>query len=69
MLRRMKFVLFALCLSVLGCAEKKAETQTPVERGKYLVTVTGCHDCHTPSLSNMESAGYATAQRPGIDQY
>lgn len=23
-------------------------TQTPVERGKLLVTVGGCHDCHTP---------------------
>ena len=23
-------------------------TQTPVERGKYLVTVGGCNDCHTP---------------------
>ena len=21
---------------------------TPVERGKYLVTTSGCHDCHTP---------------------
>jgi mono/diheme cytochrome c family protein len=50
MLRRMKFVMLALCLSVLGCAEKKTATQTPVERGKYLVTVTGCNDCHTPKI-------------------
>jgi hypothetical protein len=21
--------------------------QSPVERGKYLVTITGCNDCHT----------------------
>lgn len=25
-----------------------APAQSPVERGKYLVTVGGCHDCHTP---------------------
>jgi mono/diheme cytochrome c family protein len=25
-----------------------APTPSPVERGKYLVTVGGCHDCHTP---------------------
>jgi hypothetical protein len=25
-----------------------APTMTPVERGKYLVTVGGCNDCHTP---------------------
>lgn len=24
------------------------EVHDPVERGKYLVTVTGCNDCHTP---------------------
>jgi hypothetical protein len=25
-----------------------ASTQSPVERGKYLTTVGGCNDCHTP---------------------
>ena len=25
-----------------------AHAQTPVERGQYLVTLTGCSDCHTP---------------------
>src|SRR5437763_7892843 len=25
-----------------------APTPSPVERGKYLVTVGGCNDCHTP---------------------
>jgi mono/diheme cytochrome c family protein len=24
------------------------QAQNPIERGKYLVTVGGCHDCHTP---------------------
>jgi mono/diheme cytochrome c family protein len=27
---------------------QKASVQSPVERGKYLVTVGGCNDCHTP---------------------
>lgn len=51
MFRQIKFGLLAFCLSVLGCAEKKTATQTPVERGKYLVTVAGCHDCHTPKIA------------------
>lgn len=51
MFREMKFVFLSLCLSVLGCAEKKTETQTPVERSKYLVTVTSCNDCHTPKIA------------------
>jgi mono/diheme cytochrome c family protein len=25
-----------------------ARAETPVERGLYLVTITGCNDCHTP---------------------
>ena len=28
--------------------ETAAPAQTPVERGKYLTLVGGCHDCHTP---------------------
>ena len=29
--------------------EKASEpAQSPVERGRYLVTLGGCHDCHTP---------------------
>ena len=23
---------------------------TPVERGEYLTTIMGCHDCHTPKI-------------------
>jgi len=29
-------------------AAPAAPTQSPVERGKYLTTVGGCNDCHTP---------------------
>ena len=28
--------------------QQAAPAQSPVERGKYLVTIGGCHDCHTP---------------------
>lgn len=45
-----KLVLVVLISATLGCAEKKAAIQTPVERGKYLVVITGCHDCHTPKI-------------------
>lgn len=36
---------------VAACSAKTtapAATQSPVERGAYLVTVAGCNDCHTP---------------------
>ena len=50
MQRISQIVLLSLSLAVYGCAEKKTEMPSPVERGKYLFTVTGCHDCHTPKI-------------------
>ena len=50
MARLVKMILLALSLAVWGCAEKKSVEPTPIERGKYLITVGGCHDCHTPKL-------------------
>lgn len=41
-------------LGLTGCAPK-APQQSPVERGKYLVMVGGCDDCHTPKI--MTPAG------------
>lgn len=45
-----KIVLLGILCVALGCGEKKVAIDTAVERGKYLVTITGCHDCHTPKL-------------------
>ena len=35
-----------------GSAQQRggAGAGTPVERGKYLVSITGCHDCHSPKV-------------------
>ncbi|HZH44965.1 MAG TPA: c-type cytochrome [Lysobacter sp.] len=39
----------ALAAAPLGAAEKgKSADAKKIARGQYLVTVTGCHDCHTP---------------------
>ncbi len=35
-------------ISAVALAAPVAQAQTPVERGKYLVTIAGCNDCHTP---------------------
>lgn len=36
-------------LVLAGCAPKGPQ-QSPVERGKYLVMVGACNDCHTPKI-------------------
>lgn len=45
-------LLLGCCFAVLmGCEQKTATVeQSPIERGKYLVTISGCHDCHTPKV-------------------
>ena len=50
MARIVKIILLGLSLVASGCAEKKSVEPTLIERGKYLVTLAGCHDCHTPKL-------------------
>ena len=37
-----------IALALFLIAASAASAQTPAERGKYLVTITGCNDCHTP---------------------
>jgi len=38
-----------VAVGVIGCQRAPvAPAASPVERGKHLVTVSGCHDCHTP---------------------
>jgi len=39
---------FAWIVAVAALLSAPAAAETPVERGKYLVTIGGCSDCHTP---------------------
>jgi mono/diheme cytochrome c family protein len=43
-----KTVAAAALLASLGFATHPAGAETQLERGKYLVTIMGCTDCHTP---------------------
>lgn len=52
------FVSLTLFLAYSGCnmpEQKKEMTQEElVDRGKYLIETTGCHDCHTPKTFGPE---------------
>jgi hypothetical protein len=39
----------AILFVLAGCTSKRTEPSA-VERGKYLVTISGCNDCHSPKL-------------------
>lgn len=46
----------ALLLATSGQAQQRAggaATGVSVDRGKYLVNITGCHDCHSPKSQGM----------------
>ena len=40
--------LLTIVIASLAGFPLAARAETPVERGLYLVTITGCNDCHTP---------------------
>lgn len=84
MLVRQIVTLFALLFGFLGCTKKEAPVQTPIERGKYLVSIAACHDCHTPKVEgpggkpvldekrwlsgHPEKAPYPTWSPPDMEQ-
>jgi mono/diheme cytochrome c family protein len=44
----LRIVSLALVTAVIVGAPGKAAADPQVDRGKYLVTIMGCNDCHTP---------------------
>jgi mono/diheme cytochrome c family protein len=44
----MKYMQFLALLALLLAAPTTSSAQSRLERGKYLVTIGGCSDCHTP---------------------
>jgi len=52
--------LAALAVSIIGApsprlgAQAASAPESMVERGRYLVGITGCHDCHSPKISAMK---------------
>ena len=45
---------FALSLVVAPVLRAQTAADSQVERGKYLVGITGCHDCHSPKIEGMK---------------
>lgn len=54
-----------LCVSAESAAQQ-ASGDAAVERGRYLVRITGCHDCHSPKVQGMTpDLSRALSGRPG----
>ncbi len=49
-------VILLMSLAIFACAKQQTAIQTPVERGKYLVSSGGCNDCHTPKVAGPSGA-------------
>jgi mono/diheme cytochrome c family protein len=44
----------AFALSIALAPSALAQSESQLERGKYLVGITGCHDCHSPKIVGMK---------------
>ena len=61
MFNGVKIFLIGALFATVGCGEKNPVAQSPVERGKYLVTIAACHDCHTPKIEGPDG-------KPALDE-
>lgn len=49
-------LLSVIAIYAVGCSRQETAQQSAAERGKYLVTLGGCHDCHTPKTFGPDGA-------------
>lgn len=75
----MRLAIFSAATAVaLHAADDAASKQKRIERGKYLVDVVGCHDCHSPKTFTPEGiphpdmskalSGYSGTKLPAVDK-
>jgi len=59
----------AAAIAVTATLLPRAHAESPVERGKYLVVLAGCNDCHTPGffLGNPDMAKYLGGSDVGFE--
>jgi mono/diheme cytochrome c family protein len=59
----------AAMLAVSSPAAAQQANNAAVERGRYLVRITGCHDCHSPKVQGMTpNLDVALSGRPSTTQ-
>jgi mono/diheme cytochrome c family protein len=65
---KLLFVPVLVAASLWG-AMRVHGAETPVERGRYLVTISGCSDCHTPGalLGKPDGARFLAGSDVGFD--
>ena len=61
--------LAALCVPLAAPVAAHAADPAAIARGKYLVTIAGCHDCHTPGyfLGKPDMARYLGGSEVGFE--
>jgi mono/diheme cytochrome c family protein len=59
----------AVPLAIAAPASAQQANSAAVERGRYLVRITGCHDCHSPKVQGMTpNLDLALSGRPSTTQ-
>jgi cytochrome c553 len=55
-MNKLRFALALMVAIVPACSKRARTKENPVERGKYLVRLSGCNDCHTPKIAGPNGA-------------
>jgi mono/diheme cytochrome c family protein len=69
MLRFMNFLATFAMLGLVNLVPSKTQAAEDVARGKYLVSVAGCNDCHTPGyfFGKPDSSRYLGGSEVGFE--
>lgn len=73
------FIITSIVFTTLGLSQKATADKTVlIKKGEYLVTITGCNDCHSPKVFTPEgpvpdtkkllSGHPANAKLPPVDK-
>ncbi|MCM2264720.1 MAG: hypothetical protein NDI73_05945 [Desulfuromonadales bacterium] len=58
-----------IILILSGCTPPQTEDQATIERGRYLIKISGCNDCHTEGFldegGNMPEKNWLTGSKRG----
>jgi hypothetical protein len=55
-MNKLRLALALMVVIVPACGKRARTKENPVERGKYLVILSGCNDCHTPKITGPNGA-------------
>lgn len=68
MRRRIPIAFALVVVLAFPAAAQSDAAKKRIARGKYLVTIAGCHDCHSPKVDEKATPDWSLSGRPASTQ-